>query len=114
MSDDQPTLTGAAGGVPKRPISSHHENGLDEIERLAKCIQTNNDDAYTQQAARRIRRLLLEARINTLKPYAEQFQSRTRQNQDQGGFEFYWGTKLLTEYKKLQHELQQLTDGGQE
>ena len=107
MSNDMPAPLQPSGEVP------------DEIDDILYdyTVASRAPEGYGKgmdEAARRIRRLLLEARINTLKPYAEQFQSRTRQNQDQGGFEFYWGTKLLTEYKKLQHELQQLTDGGQE
>jgi hypothetical protein len=40
------------------------------------------------------------ARVDALMLYAAQFEARLT-SPDQGGFEFYWGTKLLAEYRSL-------------
>lgn len=96
------------------------------VQKIFKKLATGNkkrDDALwalTSEAAREIRQLVKgdilaahqattdrrvaeavqEARIDALKPYAEQFKARLT-SQEQEGFEFHWGTKLLTEYEQL-------------
>ena len=64
--------------------------------------QENYEDDLVAALQRSKERAVLEARINALQPYAEQF------NAAGSGLEFYWGVRLVKQYKELRAQLSAL------